>query len=368
MKRTFFSWMIGFFLYSFSLQAQTFSIITEKSHPYLGCLQLENLPSNHSNKADLQVFLYTQDSDNLTSPIIGQQIIEANKIYFRPLIPFNTKLTYQAKYSQLPPFTFQPEQEKNYVPTVLTNIYPSINELPENILKMYLYFSAPMSDGDAYQYLQLTDENGAIIASPFLELKPLLWNEDRTRLTLWFDPGRVKRDLLRHQKLGVVLEKGTTYTLSISKNWKDSNGYTLANDFVRKITVVNADRMAPNLKNWEVIVPKAGTKDPLIIHFKESMDHALASNCLSVQTQSGESIQGEIVLQKEDTAWQFLPSEQWKANQYRIHIKASLEDLAGNNLNRLFDRNIEQEKTQDEQVSYYYLDFQLGAELKKKHN
>ncbi len=364
MKRTFFSWMIGFFLYTFSLQAQTFSIITEKSHPYLGCVQLEDLPPNHSNKEDLQVFLYSQDPDNVARPIIGQQIVEANKIYFRPLIPFNTKLTYQARYRQLPPFTFQPEQEKNYVPTVLTNIYPSIKELPENILKMYLYFSAPMSDGDAYQYLQLTDENGEIIGSPFLELKPLLWNEDRTRLTLWFDPGRVKRDLLRHQKLGVVLEKGNTYTLSIAKNWKDSNGYALANDFTKKIKVVDADRIIPNPKNWEVIVPKVGTDDPLIIHFKESMDHALATNSLSIQTKSGEMVKGEIVLQKDDTAWQFRPSESWKVSAYQIQIKAVLEDLAGNNLNRLFDRNIEKEKVQKEQLSYYYLDFQIGTRQK----
>ena len=355
--RPFLMWMTGILLSSFSLQAQTFSVITQKSHPYFGCLQLKNLPSDHPIKEDLQVFLYPQDSDNLTIPIIGQQIIEVDKIYFRPLIPFNRNLTYQARYRQLPPFTFQPEQEKDYVSTVLTDIYPSINELPENILKMYLHFSAPMSDGDAYQYIQMLGENGETIVSPFLELKPLLWNEDRTRLTLWFDPGRVKRDLLRHQKLGVVLEEGNTYTLSISKNWKDANGYTLANDFIKKIKVIEADRIAPNSKKWEVIIPKTGTKKPLIIRFNENMDRALATNSLSVQTQRGETIKGEIVLQKEDTEWQFLPFEHWEANTYQIQIKATLEDLAGNNLNRLFDRNIEKEKTREEELSYYYLDF-----------
>lgn len=307
----------------------------------------------------LQVFLYSPNSDNIAPPILGDRIVEADKIYFCPLIPFSKDLTYQARFGQLPTFTFTPSPDKDYTPTILTTIYPSIDTIPENILKLYLHFSAPMSDGDAYQYLRVLDENGKEMPSPFLELKPLLWNQDRTRLTVWFDPGRVKRDLLRHQKLGAPLEKGKRYTLSISKNWKDANGYALADDFIKKIEVTDADRTSPIPQNWSLLLPKTNTKDPLIIRFGESLDHALATKSLSISTQNERAINGAVTLQKDDTEWVFTPLDNWKANSYTIQINAELEDVAGNNLNRLFDRNIEKEITSQQNLPYYYLDFRV---------
>ncbi len=352
-----FSLIISVFFSSFTLPAQTFSLITKESHPHFDCLQVENLPNNHPDKELLQVFLYSPNSDHPAVPILGQRIVEADKIYFCPLIPFSKNLTYQARFDEFPYFTFTPLPDNDYTPTVLTNVYPSIDRLPENILKMYLYFSAPMSDGDGYQYLEVSDEHGEKIASPFLELRPLLWNQDRTRLTVWFDPGRVKRELLRHEKLGAPLEKGKKYTLSISKNWKDANGYALAHDFVKKMEVIAADRSAPNPKDWTMSVPKINTNDPLIIRFGENLDHAMAAKSLSIQTQKGQPIEGEIILQKADTEWLFMPVNSWKSNFYTIQINAALEDLAGNNLNRLFDREVDKQNSTEQHLPYYHLDF-----------
>jgi len=121
--------------------------------------------------------------------------------------------------------------------------------------------------------------------------------------------------------------------------------------------MVDADRISPTPENWSLVLPKGNTKDPLIIRFGESLDHALATKALEIIAPSGQPINGNVVLQKEDTEWVFTPSNNWKASSYSIQIKAELEDVAGNNLNRLFDRNIEKEDTLKKSLPYYSLDF-----------
>jgi len=188
----------------------------------------------------------------------------------------------------------------------------------------------------------------------------LLWNFDRTRLTVWFDPGRVKRDLLRNQKLGAPLEEGKNYTLHISKDWKDANGYSLEENFTKNIYAVAADRSAPSTKNWSATIPKSGSKTPLIIHLGESMDHALLRKSLTVlDDDSGEKIAGDITIKNHETEWIFTPIYNWKSAAYRIQINSELEDLAGNNFNRLFDTDLEKQGLSNKELLYYYFDFQL---------
>ena len=360
-KSFWFSLFIG--LLPTSLLAQEFSIITEENHPLKGCVQLADPPIGDTVKyqnKDLLVFLFPENPDKPTAPIIGSRKRIDNQLYFCPLIPFSKNLTYQAQFPEVPYFTFKPVPPKNYTQTTITKVYPTLDTLPENTLKVYLHFSAPMSDGNAYQHIILKDEKGEKIAVPFLELTPLLWNQDRTRLTLWFDPGRVKRELLRNQKLGAPLTAGESYTLHISKNWKDVNGYSLANDFIKNITIIEADRIAPSPKNWLATQPKINTKTPLTINFGEAMDHALVLKSLTIFNKKGKKVEGEIIVGNKEKEWTFTPTENWSFTTYRIQIKAELEDLAGNNFNRLFDTNLETQTEPKRDLSYYYFDFKVN--------
>lgn len=349
-------------LLSTTLIAQNFSIITEAHHALKGCVQLENPPIGDSiiyQDKDLKVFLFPENPDKPKPPIVGSWKRENNQLYFCPLIPFSKNLTYQAQFPEVPYFTFKPVPPKNYTQTIITEVFPTTDTLPENNLKMYLYFSAPMSDGNAYQHIQFKDDKGEKLATPFLELTPLLWNDDRTRLTVWFDPGRVKRDLLRNQKLGAPLVAGKNYSVHISKNWKDVNGYSLATDFVKKIVIKQADRMAPSPNNWQATVPKANTKTPVIIHFGEALDHALAQKSLTLYNKKGKRVEGKAILSDTDKEWIFTPLNNWQSNPYRIQISAKLEDLAGNNFNRLFDTDLEKQNLPKRNSPYYYFDFRI---------
>src|SRR5262249_10274078 len=111
--------------------------------------------------------------------------------------------------------------------TVVEKIYPSGDKLPENQLRFYLHFSAPMSRNGAYSHIKLLDEKGKEVASPFLELGEELWDPGVKRFTLLLHPGRIKRGLKPREELGPILEEGKRYTLVIAADWSDAEGNLL---------------------------------------------------------------------------------------------------------------------------------------------
>src|SRR5262249_27975304 len=115
--------------------------------------------------------------------------------------------------------------------TGVRHVYPTRNKLPENQLKFYLHFSAPMSQGDSYRHVHLMDAAGKEVKFPFLELEQELWDPSGTRFTLFLDPGRIKRGLKPREELGPALEDGKNYTLLIDRDWPDARGNPLKETF-----------------------------------------------------------------------------------------------------------------------------------------
>ena len=76
------------------------------------------------------------------------------------------------------------------------HVFPSASVVPENQLRMYIQFSAPMGRRGGLDHVKLLDETGDEVDDPFLPLDAEFWNADRTRYTLFFDPGRQKRGIL----------------------------------------------------------------------------------------------------------------------------------------------------------------------------
>ena len=109
-----------------------------------------------------------------------------------------------------------------HVPARLVQVYPTSDRLPENQLKFYVHFSAPMSRGDSYRYIHLLESENGEVDLPFLELGEELWSQDGTRLTVFFDPGRIKRGLKPREEVGPSLEEGKSYTLRIDADWPDA--------------------------------------------------------------------------------------------------------------------------------------------------
>jgi hypothetical protein len=219
------------------------------------------------------------------------------------------------------------------------HVYPSAGVLPSNDLKLYVYFSAPMSRGEAWEHLHLLGADSKPLPDVFLEFNQELWDASNQRLTVWFDPGRIKRGLTSNVTLGPPIEEGRLYTLQIDRGWKDARGVPLVEGFKKTFRGGPADRIAPDPKQWRVTAPQSGTSEPLVVDFPESMDYVGLQKMLSVSGARG-PVAGEAAIERQETRWSFTPRQPWTAGNYQLVVNAALEDLAANRIGQLFDMDV----------------------------
>ncbi len=213
------------------------------------------------------------------------------------------------------------------------HVYPSASVLPANELKLYIYFSAPMSRGEAWKHIHLLDDTGKPVPLAFLELDQELWDPGNQRLTVLFDPGRIKRGLVPTNELGSPIVEGKHYKLVIDRDWHDAQGAHLVEGFEKAFTGGPSDRVPPDPKHWNVTAPKAGTAEPLIVDFPKPMDYALLQRMLDVP-----GVRGRIAIDRDETRWSFTPDAPWKPGNYKLVADNLLEDIAGNHLDRAVRR------------------------------
>jgi hypothetical protein len=223
---------------------------------------------------------------------------------------------------------------------VVAAVYPSGDRLPENLLKFYLHFSAPMRQGDSYQHVRLLDAKGKEVADPFLELGQELWDPSGTRFTLYFDPGRVKRGLKPREEVGPVLEEGKRYTLVVERTWRDAEGTPLKADFRKTFTATAPDDNSPDPKTWKIKPPAAGTRDALRVTFPKSLDHALLQRLVWVVGPDGKKVAGKVAVTKQETAWSLAPEKPWQAGAYQLIADTRLADVVGNSIGGPFEVDV----------------------------
>lgn len=221
--------------------------------------------------------------------------------------------------------------------TVVSHVYPTRDVVPENQLRMYFHFSAPMGRRPGLEYVRLLDDQGRDVIDPFLPLDVELWNGDRTRFTVFFDPGRVKRGILPNEEMGRSLTEGRAYTLVVSPQWLDAASLPLREEFRRTFRVGPPDEAPLDEDEWHLETPMPGSRDSLVVTFPEPLDHGLLRRALGVVSASGLTVAGEGRIVDEETRWVFNPNEPWAAGEYRLRVLAFLEDLAGNRIGRAFE-------------------------------
>lgn len=289
--------------------------------------------------------------------IVGRYQYAKGQIDFQPLVDFRPGAEFTAFFFQNNSYRFSIPEPRDQMQPRVVGVFPSSDTLPANQLKFYIEFSEPMGEGRAYENLSLVDEQGDTVRAPFVRLQPELWNQDQTRLTLWVDPGRVKRALGPNEAAGVPIKKGRRYSLYIQADWKSQEGQALGKVYQKNFYAGSADRQKLQSNKWRIQPPSPNTRSPLQIQFGESLDYALGLRSLTVWSDETERVEGRINLQDNERQWRFLPDYVWKPGKYQIRIAAKLEDLAGNNLNRLFDRDLSLEKEKPSTQEFYELEF-----------
>lgn len=312
----------------------------------------------------LQVFP-SESWEQQLPPMLGKYDWRDSSLLFKPLFPFVQGRKYVAVLN------FPGNEAGNaarhvffdipvlglFPPTIVTQVFPVSGQLPANLLKMYLQFSAPMGLGDVYGHITLYDDNGQQVQAPFLEINPPLWDKHNRQLTLWFDPGRIKTGLAPNRELGPPLLPDKTYVLKIAAEWTDAHGRPLQTGFRKQFTITEPDYQKPDPTTWQISPPAAYTRQTLSIRFPEPLDRGTLESGIGITGTSGNVVSGDIIVSELETVWQFLPEQPWQPGAYKILLSRRLEDLAGNNLERLFDTPVGQGTTVENVV--FFLPFSV---------
>lgn len=232
-------------------------------------------------------------------------------------------------------------------------IYPTAEVLPSNLLRAYVYFPRRMWPEDTLKHVALLDAAGTEVSGAFLETRYNLWSPDRRRLTLLFDPGRVKTGLAAHEQLGRALNEGEDYSLVVRGTARDAEGCMLGADVVHKFVAGPVDITPPDPQSWQVTLPDLGTTAPLSVHLIDPHDHLSMAFRLRVVDADGNLTAGTIDLAEGERIWRFTPHAPWIAQEYRIAVDPRLEDLAGNRPGILFDRPIAQDEVKKDLTLYF---------------
>jgi hypothetical protein len=215
-------------------------------------------------------------------------------------------------------------------------ISPAGETVPENLLRIYVWFSAPMSRESGLGHVTLFDERGEV-KDAFLPVDGGFWNHDFTRYTLFFDPGRVKDGILPRERMGRPLVAGRRYRLVVAPTWRDARGAPLVEPFEHRFRAAAAATQPLDIAAWQITAPHAATREPLMVRFPAALDHALAMRAIGVETSAGAALDGDVSIDGGDTRWQLVPRAPWPAGRFTLVALDVLEDPAGNRLGRAFE-------------------------------
>ncbi len=274
--------------------------------------------------------------------MLGTYAVENGSLIFRPQFPIAPGVRYTAVFQ--PPGgtriskSFDGPKRDTTPSTRVVQIYPTADVLPSNLLRVFIYFSAPMSRDQAARHLHVVDENGRVLegVESVLLRGEELWDPAFQRLTMTFDPGRIKRDLTSNRMIGPPIAEGKRYTLIVDREWPDARGVPLVEGFRKVFRGGPAFRSAPDPKQWRITAPKAGSAAPLVVDFPTAMNYPLLLRMIQVAGPRG-MVEGTIEVQRQETQWRFTPRRGWEAGEYKLVVETGIEDLAGNHIGQLFD-------------------------------
>jgi len=284
-------------------------------------------------------------------PVAGEWSIVAGGLKFEPLFPLVPGVKYRVfcDFGAIPRSELKGDAFSLSVsipkpppgPRVrVLSVYPSANRLPENTLRIYVHFSGPVTRGDVYRHFKLIRDDGKQVLRPFVELDEELWSADGLRLTLLFDPGRVKRGLTPREEHGPILEEGRSYTFVVDANWSDTEGRPLLSTY-KKTFVATAPDDEPIWPNqWKLIAPRVGSDTPLQVRLAKPLDRALLGRMLWVTDAAGKPVPGTPTVGGGERVVAFTPAKPWVRGDYKLMIDETLEDVCGNRVGVPFEVDV----------------------------
>lgn len=317
-----------------------------------------------------------ESSPNLADPdrlprVSGSFRIAGDSLFFVPRFPFVDGMGYSLFLYGEPssgqvrgPVVWNIRRPpKEVSPTARVEaIYPDVSSVPVNLLKIYVQFSESMSEGRAERSIRVyREDTGEPLEGVFVPLDPELWDPERRRLTLLLDPARIKHGLIPNLEAGYPLIEGVPFRLVIGSDFRNAAGSPMlsGDERVYEVGPEVSERISPD--RWQLTVPPAGSREPLLVEFERPLDYALLQRSLGITGPEGNVIAGRAMSGTGESSWMFTPDRPWTKGHYQLTVASELEDLAGNSPVRVFDRDITQGEFELARSGSIKLEFNCGS-------
>jgi hypothetical protein len=280
--------------------------------------------------------------------VLGRYHVFQGGVRFVPRFPFESGVHYRASFDPRP--LGYPEHREMLIlefslpsrmcaePPRVTDVFPSADVLPENLLRFYVCFSNSMQRGQVEEQIRLLGPDGRPATDVLYRPPCELWDRSMRYLTILMDPGRLKRWAGPNRELGPPLETGQRYTLAIGSRMIDVSGRSLGRRFCKTFLVTEAARAPITVADWRIRPPATKSRQPLTIIFPKPLDWALLYQAIAIVPQGVPPISGKIGIDQGERQWSFTPTSPWVAGSYSVRVASGLEDVCGNSMIAAFDR------------------------------
>lgn len=298
------------------------------------CIRLTGLP------ADAHPQVRPGTAVGPMPPMAGRLERDGDSLCFIPRFAFLNGTAYTVAVDGAVAATLVRDRPGALASAEVAEIYPTSAEVPRNLLRFYVWFSVPMSEGQAASQVRLTYDQGSTIPGALLPGEHELWDAARRRLTVLLDPARIKRGLAAHRQVGYPLRIGGPFQLVVDSGFRDARGLPLRAAARRRYQVSGDERRHVDPRSWILAAPPAGTSEPLRASFDRPLDHGLLTRCLHVTGPDGRPVRGASRIGTGEMSWLLVPGQAWASGPHQLIVDPALEDLAGNSVSRVFDRDL----------------------------
>ena len=203
-------------------------------------------------------------------------------------------------------------------------VQPSGPEVPANLLRISIRLASQV-EGPLLPRITLLRADGSKIQEPFLQQE--LWSPDGKVLTVMMHPGRVKSGLKARAQMGPILSVGDEVSLALDGR------------SIKRWSVGRADEAGPVTSAWKMSAVHAESLQPLVVALDGPIDGQDAGY-LAIADADGRRVAGRASLTLGESAWTFTPDAPWRAGAYKLVVRGTLEDPAGNRIGSRFETSL----------------------------